>query len=54
VPRFRAALIKSGVLSAAKADELGARAAKEMDKAVAFAVNSPFPKLESALENVYA
>jgi TPP-dependent pyruvate/acetoin dehydrogenase alpha subunit len=41
-------------LSAAKADELGAEAAKEMEAAVAFAVKSPFPKLESALENVYA
>ncbi len=54
VPRFRATLIKGGVLSAAKADELGAQVAKEMDAAVSFAVNSPFPKLESALENVYA
>jgi pyruvate dehydrogenase E1 component alpha subunit len=54
VPRFRAALVKAGVLSAAKADELVAQAAKEMDTAVTFAVNSPYPKLESALENVYA
>jgi pyruvate dehydrogenase E1 component alpha subunit len=54
VPRFRAALVKGGVLSAAKADELGAQVAKEMDTAVTFAVNSPFPKLESALDNVYA
>jgi pyruvate dehydrogenase E1 component alpha subunit len=54
VPRFRATLVKAGVLSAAQADELGAEAAKEMEAAVAFAVKSPFPKLESALENVYA
>src|SRR6266849_4266246 len=54
VPRFRAALVKAGVLSAAKADELVAQAAKEMDAAVTFAVNSPYPKVESALENVYA
>jgi pyruvate dehydrogenase E1 component alpha subunit len=54
VPRFRATLIKAGVLSAAKADELGTRVAKEMGEAVTFAVKSPFPKLESALENVYA
>jgi len=54
VPRFRGTLVKSGVLSAAKADELRAQVAKEMDAAVAFAVKSPFPKLESALENIYA
>jgi TPP-dependent pyruvate/acetoin dehydrogenase alpha subunit len=54
VPRFRAALVKSGVLSGAKAGELAAQVAKEMDAAVSFAVKSPFPKLESALENVYA
>jgi hypothetical protein len=28
--------------------------AKEMEAAVGFAVKSPFPKLESALDNVYA
>jgi len=54
VPRFRAALIKGGVLRPATADELGAQVAKEMAAAVAFAVKSPFPKLESALENIYA
>ena len=54
VPRFRAALVKAGVLGTAKADELVAQVAKEMDAAVTFAVNSPFPKLESALDNIYA
>jgi TPP-dependent pyruvate/acetoin dehydrogenase alpha subunit len=54
VPRFRAALVKGGVLTPPKADELGAQVAKEMDEAVTFAVKSPYPKLESALDNVYA
>jgi TPP-dependent pyruvate/acetoin dehydrogenase alpha subunit len=54
VPRFRGVLIKSGTLTAAKADELTARIAKEMEEAVAFGVKSPFPKLESALEYNYA
>jgi pyruvate dehydrogenase E1 component alpha subunit len=54
VPRFRGILVKNGVLNGAKADELTAQVAKEMDAAVAFALKSPFPKLESALENVYA
>jgi len=54
VPRYRAALVTGGLLTAAKADALGAQAATEMAEAVTFGVNSPFPKLESALEYVYA
>jgi pyruvate dehydrogenase E1 component alpha subunit len=54
VPRFRATLVKSGVLNAAKADELSVQVAEEMAAAVAFALKSPFPKLESALDDVYA
>jgi pyruvate dehydrogenase E1 component alpha subunit len=54
VPRYRGTLIKAGLLNAAKADALVAEVAAEMADAVSFAVKSPFPKLESALENVYA
>ena len=54
VPRFRGTLVKSGVLSSGKADEIAAQVAKEMQAAVDFALKSPFPKLESALEDVYA
>jgi TPP-dependent pyruvate/acetoin dehydrogenase alpha subunit len=54
VPRFRGILVKSGVLTAAKADELTTRIANEMQEAVTFGLNSPFPKLESALEYNYA
>jgi TPP-dependent pyruvate/acetoin dehydrogenase alpha subunit len=54
VPRFRATLVEAKILSAAAADEIGAGVVKEMDAAVSFALKSPFPKLESALDNVYA
>jgi TPP-dependent pyruvate/acetoin dehydrogenase alpha subunit len=54
VPRFRGVLVKSGVLTAAKADELATRIGHEMQEAVTFALKSPFPKLESALEYNYA
>jgi TPP-dependent pyruvate/acetoin dehydrogenase alpha subunit len=54
VPRFRGMLVQSGVLTAAKADELAARIATEMQEAVSFALDSPFPKPESALEYNYA
>jgi TPP-dependent pyruvate/acetoin dehydrogenase alpha subunit len=54
VPRFRAMLVKGNLLSAAEADKLVAEVAAEMAAAVSFAIQSPFPKLESALDNVYA
>jgi TPP-dependent pyruvate/acetoin dehydrogenase alpha subunit len=54
VPRFRGTLVNSGVLSSARANEIAKQVADEMQAAVTFGVNSPFPKLESALENIYA
>ena len=54
VPRFRGILVSSGALTAKKADELASQVAAEMQTAVDFALKSPFPKLESALDNVYA
>jgi pyruvate dehydrogenase E1 component alpha subunit len=54
VPRFRGVLVQAGILSAEAADALSAQVAAEMDAAVKFAVASPFPALESALDNVYA
>jgi acetoin:2,6-dichlorophenolindophenol oxidoreductase subunit alpha len=54
VPRFRATLVSGGALSSQKADEIKVEVAAEMSAAVAFALQSPFPRLESALENVYA
>jgi pyruvate dehydrogenase E1 component alpha subunit len=54
VPRFRGILVNSGVLSAAQADEIAAKVTAEMQAAVDFALKSPFPRLESALDHVYA
>jgi pyruvate dehydrogenase E1 component alpha subunit len=54
VPRFRGILVNSGVLNAAKADEIAAKVVAEMQAAVDFALKSPFPRLESALDHVYA
>jgi pyruvate dehydrogenase E1 component alpha subunit len=50
VPRFRGILVQNGTLTSAKADELTQKIEAEMAEAVRFGVNSPFPKLESALE----
>jgi len=54
VPRFRGILVQSGSLTPAKADALTQQVAAEMQAAVTFALNSPFPKNESALEYNYA
>jgi pyruvate dehydrogenase E1 component alpha subunit len=54
VPRFRGVLVQSGVLPATEADNLSAQIAHEMQAAVTFALNSPFPNLDSALEYNYA
>jgi TPP-dependent pyruvate/acetoin dehydrogenase alpha subunit len=54
VPRFRGLLVQNGTLTPAKADALASRIAEEMAAAVSFAIKSPFPKNESALEYNYA
>jgi TPP-dependent pyruvate/acetoin dehydrogenase alpha subunit len=54
VPRFRGVLVQSGVLTPEKADALAKQVAEEMQTAVTYALNSPFPKNESALEYNYA
>ncbi len=54
VPRFRARLVSEGILSAEEADAIADAARKEMDEAVQFALASPFPAPEKAVEYVYA
>jgi TPP-dependent pyruvate/acetoin dehydrogenase alpha subunit len=54
VPRFRARLVQDGVLDAQRADQLTEDARDEMEAAVQFGLDSPFPEPEAALNNVYA
>jgi acetoin:2,6-dichlorophenolindophenol oxidoreductase subunit alpha len=54
VPRFRALLVTEGTLTADEADEIAEAARKEMDEAVAFGLESPFPAPEKAVNYVYA
>ena len=54
VPRFRGRLVEQGTLTADRADEIAAAAQQEMDEAVQFGLDSPFPAPEAALNNVYA
>jgi len=54
VPRFRMRLVERGTISAEHADRIAGEVRDEMDAAVAFALDSPFPEPEAALEHVYA
>jgi pyruvate dehydrogenase E1 component alpha subunit len=54
VPRFRARLIEQGTLDAARADEIANGVTDEMDAAVQFGLDSPFPEPEAATNFVYA
>jgi pyruvate dehydrogenase E1 component alpha subunit len=54
VPRFRMRLVEQDVLDAARADEIAAEVHDEMDAAVQFALNSPYPEPEAATNYVYA
>ena len=54
VPAFRGRLVADGTLSAEEADALAAEVRDEMQAAVTFGLESPFPEVESALEYIYA
>jgi pyruvate dehydrogenase E1 component alpha subunit len=54
VPRFRARLVTDGTLGAEEADAIADGARAEMDEAVAFGLDSPFPAPEKAVDHVYA
>ena len=48
VPRFRMRLLEQGALDAARADQTVQEVRDEMDAAVQFALDSPFPEAEAA------
>jgi TPP-dependent pyruvate/acetoin dehydrogenase alpha subunit len=54
VPRFRAKLVTDKTLSPEDADRIAADAQTEMQEAVDFGLESPFPKPEDAVKFVYA
>jgi TPP-dependent pyruvate/acetoin dehydrogenase alpha subunit len=54
VPRFRARLVTDGTLSAEEADRVAGEVRDEMEAAVRFALDSPFPEAARALDHVYA
>ena len=54
IPRFRAQLVTDGTLSADDAEAIVEAAKNEMDEAVTFGLESPFPAAEKAVNYVYA
>ena len=53
VPRFRARLVEQGVLEAERADRITEEVRAEMDAAVQYALDSPFPEAETAARYDY-
>jgi acetoin:2,6-dichlorophenolindophenol oxidoreductase subunit alpha len=54
IPRMRAALLAAKAFTAAEMDALEAQAKKDVEAAVRFAEESPDPKIENVLDDVYA
>jgi pyruvate dehydrogenase E1 component alpha subunit len=54
IPRFRKKLTSMGVLTKEAADKIVQEMREEIERAVKFAVESPYPAPEEALEDVYA
>lgn len=54
IPRFRKKLIEMQLLTEKQADEIAQETNEEIEKAVKFAEESPFPDPEETLEDVYA
>jgi TPP-dependent pyruvate/acetoin dehydrogenase alpha subunit len=54
VPRFRARLVEQGTLDADRADAIAKEVTEEMDAAVQFGLDSPYPEPEAATNFVYA
>jgi len=54
IPRFRKKLIEIGVLTEKETNKIDQEMLEELDKAVKFTEESPFPAPEETLEDVYA
>ena len=54
VPRFRARLVTDGTLGSEEADRIAGEVRDEMEAAVQFGLDSPFPEAARAVDHVYA
>lgn len=53
IPRFKAKLLEMGILTEGDADKIEKEVIAAVEEAVKFAVESPYPQPEEALEDVY-
>jgi TPP-dependent pyruvate/acetoin dehydrogenase alpha subunit len=54
IPRMRGVLLTEKIFTAAELDAMEAQAKKDVEEAVRFAEESPNPKIENVLDDVYA
>jgi pyruvate dehydrogenase E1 component alpha subunit len=54
IKRFKEKLLQEGAITEAEIQQIGQEVAAEIDAAVRFAMESPYPEPEEALEDVYA
>lgn len=54
IPRFRASLVRKGILKNSDVKQIDEKAQAEMQDAVEFALASPLPRGEEAVKHVYA
>lgn len=54
IPRFKTKLIEMDILTEEEAENIEEEVATEIERAVEFAKESPLPRPETALENIYA
>jgi TPP-dependent pyruvate/acetoin dehydrogenase alpha subunit len=54
IKRMREHLIKENILTEAQIDEIDTTVRKEIEEIETFAIESPFPDPEEALEDVYS
>jgi len=53
-PKYRETLIRDGAASAAELDEIDRNIKEEIDHAVTFALESPYPDVSEVRRDVYA
>ena len=53
IPRLKNKLIKEGVLTEEEAEEIDRQVTEAVEESARFAVESPYPEPEEALEDVY-
>ena len=53
IERFRSQLLQKKILTEAKVKEIEVATARELDEAVRFAAESPEPRVEEAIEDIY-